>query len=236
LLIKDWRRSKIAADHTKLSGKIKIIYMNKKDVAKLLINLGCVQISLQKPFTYASGLTGPIYCDNRKLISHPDARRKIIQAFLETIKGSEVNFGKVVGLATAGIPHASWIAYVLDLPLLYVRGKAKEHGKKNQIEGDFSSEDRVILIEDLVNQGSSLRNAIEALTAAKIKTVSSFCIVDYQMASVKSILKEYQLSLFSLTDFQTILEMAKDLNGLSEEEMAILKKWHNDPATWKKEV
>lgn len=206
--------------------------MEKNKIAKLLIDLKCVQLSMEKPFNYASGLKGPIYCDNRKIISHVNARRHIVEAFVEKIKKSGVQFDSVAGLATAGIPHAAWIADKMGLPMIYVRGKAKEHGKKNQIEGDFNPGDKVILIEDLVNQGSSLESAVLGLNEAGLKTAACFCIVSYQMKNMENLLQKLGISLFSLTDFSSILEVSKELLKLSNENISDLQEWHKNPETW----
>ena len=206
--------------------------MEKNKIAKLLIGLKCVQISMKTPFNYASGLKGPIYCDNRKVISHVDARSQIVDAFLEKIKKSGIKFDSVAGLATAGIPHAAWIADKLGLPMIYVRGKAKEHGKKNQIEGDYSPGNKVILIEDLVNQGSSLENAVIALKEAGLETAACFCIVSYQMKTVEKLLEKLGISLFSLTDFSSILDISKEFLKLSEGDISDLLEWQKSPESW----
>ena len=206
--------------------------MERNKIAKLLIDLKSVQISKGTPFNYASGLKGPIYCDNRKIISHVSARHQIVQAFVEEIKKSGVKFNKVAGLATAGIPYAAWIADKLGLPMIYIRSKAKEHGKRNQVEGDFSPGDKVILIEDLVNQGSSLESALLGLREAGLEASACFCIVNYQMKAVEKLLKNLNLSLFSLTDFSSILEVSKGSLHLSEDDISDLRSWQENPETW----
>lgn len=206
--------------------------MEKNKIAELLMGLKCVQISMKSPFNYASGLKGPIYCDNRKIISHVDARRHIIDAFVDKIKKSGIKFDLVAGLATAGIPHAAWIAEKMDLPMIYVRGKAKEHGKKNQIEGDYSPGSKVILIEDLVNQGSSLESAVLGLKEAGLETAACFCIVSYQMKSMEKLLQKLGVSLFSLTDFSSILDVSKEFLKLSKEDISDLLEWQKGPESW----
>jgi orotate phosphoribosyltransferase len=200
----------------------------KTKIAKMLLSLGCLKISPKEPFLYASGLKGPIYCDNRKILSHVQERREVIGCFLQRIKESGIECDRVAGLATGGIPYAAWIAEELGLPMLYVRGKAKEHGKKSQIEGEYKSGDRIILIEDLVNQGSSLKNAVMALDAHGVKPVACFSIVNYNMIVVDDLIKDLGLSLFSLTDFFSIIRVA----SLDREDRLILEKWHGDPKHW----
>ncbi len=206
--------------------------MEKNKVAELLMELKAIQISMKNPFTYASGLKGPFYCDNRKLISYVDARRKIVEAFVQKIKESGVKFDKVAGLATAGIPHAAWIAEKMGLPMIYVRDKQKDHGKKGLIVGDFQPGEKVIIIEDLVNQGSTLEKAVLGLRTEGLDTVACFCIVSYQMKSMERLLKNLNLSLFSLTDFSSILEVSKGYFKLSEEEVSDLVRWQQNPEGW----
>ncbi|TDJ04817.1 MAG: orotate phosphoribosyltransferase [Deltaproteobacteria bacterium] len=204
----------------------------KELIAQILMSINCLQVSPKNPFSYASGLKGPIYCDNRKALSHVLERKKIVEGLLQQIKDSGVKFDSVCGLATAGIPHAAWVAEKLDLPMIYVRGKAKEHGKKNQIEGDFKAGDKVILIEDLVNQGSSLRTAVEALQGAGLEPQACFCIVNYEMKAVNEMLPKLGISLYSLTDFTTILRVAKNTLNLTDKDLQTLKNWHDDPKAW----
>lgn len=200
----------------------------KERMAKILLSTNCVQVSPQEPFSYASGLKGPIYCDNRKLLSHVLERKQVVEGLLKLIEASEVKFDSVCGLATAGIPHAAWVADKLDISMIYVRGKAKEHGKKNQIEGEYKQGEKVILIEDLVNQGSSLKGAVEALKSEGLDPIACFCIVNYEMKVVEEILPSLGISLHSLTDFSTIINVA----NLDDKELKILKNWHNNPKAW----
>lgn len=198
----------------------------KERMASILMSTNCLQVSPQNPFSYASGLKGPIYCDNRKILSHVSERKQVVEGLLKLIEDSGVKFDSVCGLATAGIPHAAWIAEKLEIPMIYVRGKAKEHGRKNQIEGEFKPGDKVILIEDLVNQGSSLKGAVDALKNAGLEPLACFCIVNYEMKAVEEMMPELGISLHSLTDFSTIL------NVVDERDQEILKNWHQDPKAW----
>jgi len=204
----------------------------KKLIAKTLMSINCLQVSPQNPFDYASGLKGPIYCDNRKVLSHVPERKTIIDNLIKLIESSGIKFDSVCGLATAGIPHAAWVAEKLNLPMIYVRGKAKEHGKKNQIEGEYSKGDKVILIEDLVNQGSSLKGAVEALKSEGLDPVACFCIVNYEMKAAQDLLPSLGISLHSMTDFSTIIDVAKDALNLEDKDLEMLRSWHEDPKAW----
>src|SRR5690606_38583551 len=162
--------------------------MSPRDVAKVLLQKNCVQISVDPPFTYASGLKGPIYCDNRLLWSHIDARAAIIEAFKLICSEKGMEFDAFCGLATAGIPHASILAWELKKPLMYVRGSSKGHGKQNQVEGEVRPGMKVMLVEDLVNQGKSLGDAVVAVRAAGLEPVGCLTIVDYQTSGAREVL------------------------------------------------
>ncbi len=206
----------------------------KLDIAIALINKGCVKLSPEQPFTYASGLKGPIYCDNRLILSHVDFRNQVINSFVEVIKKNSFKFDFIGGIATAGIPHAAMIADRMELPMVYVRPKAKEHGKKNQVEGDYKPNQSVILVEDLVNQGSSLADAMAGVTAAGLVSSNCLCIVDYQMQEAKQRLLDLSLNLFSLTDFEHIVQAAYDLKFINSDGRKLLMEWHIDPKEWSK--
>jgi orotate phosphoribosyltransferase len=206
----------------------------KMKIARSLIEKGCVKLSPKDPFTYASGLKGPIYCDNRLILSHVDLREIVINSFSDFIQSRTLHFDLIGGIATAGIPYAAFIADRLKMPMVYVRPKAKEHGKKNQIEGDFHPNQTVLLIEDLVNQGSSLADAMAGLTEAKLLSSHCLCIVDYKMAEAQKRLKELSLSLFSLTDFDHIVAASLKLKLIDEEGKNLLMDWHENPKEWSK--
>ena len=204
----------------------------KIQIAKALIEKNCVKFSAQNPFTYASGLKGPIYCDNRLILSHVEFRNMVIEGFLKAIKDNQLRFDLIGGIATAGIPHASFIADRLKLPMVYVRPKAKDHGKKNQVEGDFSKGQNVLLVEDLVNQGSSLADAMRGIKDCELTSSHCLAVVDYQMAEAQTRLNDLNLKLISLTDFEHLILAASELKMISEKDRELLIKWHADPKGW----
>lgn len=203
--------------------------MIAEEVAGLLLELKAVQVSPHHPFTYASGLKGPIYCDNRQIWSHVKTRNRIIQLLLDLIQKEAISFEVLAGLATAGIPHAAILAHRLEKPLIYIRGKAKEHGKQNQIEGSYQAGQEILLVEDLVNQGKSLFDAFSASLQAKLKVKGCLCIVDYQMAGAQKILTTNQIPLFSLTNLEAILNKALKLKYLDAEGAKLVEKWQKNP-------
>lgn len=206
--------------------------MSPHDVAKVLLLKNCVQLSLNPPFTYASGLKGPIYCDNRMLWSHLDARRQIIDGLKQLCEQKGLQFDAFCGLATAGIPHASILAWEMQKPLLYVRGGNKEHGKKNQVEGEIRPGMKVLLVEDLVNQAKSLGEAVSAVRAVGLEPIGCLTIVDYETSGARAVLKNHDLALHSLTNFTSLVEQAESLGTLSAADVAIVKAWQANPAQW----
>jgi orotate phosphoribosyltransferase len=204
----------------------------KMDMARNLLNLGAVKFSPQNPFTYASGLKGPIYCDNRTILSHVEFRDQVVEAFINIIKQNELTFDHLGGIATAGIPHAAFVADRMKRSMVYVRPKAKEHGRKNQVEGDYKPGQKVLLFEDLVNQGASLEDSMVGLTIAELKCDACLCVVDYEMQGAKTRLSDLSIQLFSLTDFTALTSMAFELNLINQEGLNLLKEWHADPKAW----
>lgn len=204
----------------------------KMEIAKKLLTLGAVKFSPSNPFTYASGLKGPIYCDNRIILSHVEFREQIIAGFLNLIEKNNLHYDHLGGIATAGIPYAAFIADRLKQPMVYVRPKVKEHGRKNQVEGDYKPGQMVLLFEDLVNQGSSLVDSMQGLKDAQLKCNSCLCVVDYQMQSAQIKINELEMKLFSLTDFASLITQAFELNLINLDGMNLLKEWHTDPKAW----
>lgn len=201
-------------------------------VAKLLLDNKCLQLSPSNPFSYASGLKGPIYCDNRQLLGFVDAREEVMKLFVEAIKNSSWEYDLLAGLATAGIPHCSFIANELREPMIYIRGKAKGHGKQNQIEGKFTSGQSVVLVEDLINQGKSLEDALNACIEAGLRPVGVLSIVTYEMKKATEVINKFKIPLISLTNFSTITSLALEQKDISADEFDMLISWQSDPSNW----
>ena len=155
--------------------------MNSTDIFQLLLKIQAIKIDTHNPFIFSSGIRSPIYCDNRILISETRERNLIIDAFIEKIKSIGETFDVIAGTATAGIPHAAWIADRLNKPMIYIRSKAKAHGTKNQIEGRLQPGKKVCLIEDLISTGGSAINAINAIQQAnaEVSTALLFSTTTY---------------------------------------------------------
>ncbi|MBT3234411.1 MAG: orotate phosphoribosyltransferase [Bdellovibrionales bacterium] len=203
------------------------------EVANLLLDQGAVVVSPAKPFTYASGLKGPIYSDNRLLLSDYNVRRRVVQLLGELVRASEVEFKLVAGVATAGIPYGALLAEQLERGMIYLRsGGAKRHGKQNQIEGRYQAGDRVILIEDLINQAGSLESAALAAMDGGLEVTAAFSIVTYQMDHAAKRLAKINLPAYSLTNFKILVEVATQRELIDSAGRELLNQWQQDPSSW----
>lgn len=204
----------------------------KQTIAKHLLDIEAVSLSPAKPFTWASGMKSPIYCDNRITMSYPIVRKEIAQNMAELINENYPDVDVIAGTATAGIPHAAWVADILNLPMIYIRGKAKEHGKGNQIEGRILPGQKVVIIEDLISTGGSVLEASTAITQSDAIVLGVAAIFTYELPKGKENFENRQMSLKTLTDYTTLTEVALETGTISEEDMSLLKKWKNDPIHW----
>lgn len=201
-------------------------------VAKILLELNAISLNSQKPFRYASGILSPIYTDCRVLMAYPDKRRQIRDYYIEAINNSGVSFDVIAGTATAGIPHAAWIADKLNLPMVYVRGKAKDHGKENLMEGIIKQGQKAVVIEDLISTGESAINSVNAIRAARGEISHVFSIITYGLSKAEQAFEENKLKLISLTTFKDIVEEAQKMNYINKEDMQLILDWASDPLTW----
>ncbi len=199
--------------------------------AKILIDVGAVKLSAHQPFKYASGLVGPIYCDNRMLLSHPKERKEIIFGLSELARRLP-SFDQLAGLATAGIPHAAFMADILDAPMCYIRSKPKEHGRGNQVEGDLKTGQKLLLIEDLVNQGSSLKEAVDGARRQGLIVTDCLSIVTYQTKKSYEVCHDLEIKLHSLVTFDDLINTAFLAKQITDADILMLKEWHDDPKVW----
>jgi len=205
---------------------------SKVKFAKILLKIGAVEVRPTKPFTYASGLKGPIYCDNRKILAFPNERRQIRDGLKELVKENGWKFDQIAGLATAGIPHAAFLAESLEKPMVYIRSKAKGHGRGNQIEGLYRSGEKLLLVEDLINQGSSLDLAMKGVLNAELSATACVSIVSYGMENAQAMAKKWDLDCKSLTDFDSLCFAAESMGRIGQEEVKLLQQWRKDPKKW----
>lgn len=207
----------------------------KNLIAERLLEIEAVALQPNNPFTWASGLRSPIYCDNRLTLSYPAVRKEIAnglkQLIVENFAGAEL----IAGTATAGIPHAAWVSDLLDLPMCYVRSKPKGHGKGNQIEGKASLGQKVVVVEDLISTGGSVITAVDALREAGCEVLGVVSIFTYQLTKGAEMLKEAGIAAYSLTDFTTLSEVAKQKGYIEAADLDTLVAWRKDPAEWGKQ-
>ncbi|MBC2255221.1 orotate phosphoribosyltransferase [Listeria ivanovii] len=206
----------------------------EKQVAEQLLEIKAVFLKPNDPFTWASGIKSPIYCDNRLTLGFPKVRQFIAAALAEKIKENFGDVDVIAGTATAGIPHAAWVSDLLDLPMVYVRSKAKEHGKGNQIEGPISKGQKVVVIEDLISTGGSSLKAVEALEEAGVEVLGIAAIFTYGLDKGKKLLAESDAKLVTLTNYDELIEVALTKNYVSKEDMQTLKEWKQNPEAWGK--
>jgi len=203
-------------------------------VARILLELKAVTLNSKKPFKYASGIMSPVYTDCRVLMAYPDKRMIIRDLYIDAIQNSGASFDVVAGTATAGIPHAAWIADKLNLPMVYVRGKAKDHGKENLLEGIIKKGQTAIVIEDLVSTGESAINSANAIRKMGANVEYVFSIITYGMKVAEDNFKENNLKLISLTNFKDLVKVAQDMHYINNEEISDILDWINNPQAWGK--
>jgi len=203
-----------------------------RTIAEELLDIGAVQLRPTDPFTWSSGLAAPIYCDNRLTISYPRVRRAIRDGFRSLLTDASLLPATIAGTATAGIPHAAWLAEVTDQPMAYVRSSAKGHGTGARIEGRMEAGDDVIVLEDLISTGGSALDAVAAVreVGATVRTV--LAIFSYQLDAAEAAFAEADVERHVLTDFSTLIDVAHAQSQLSDDELAALKDWRADPEAW----
>lgn len=197
-------------------------------IAKSLLEVGAVALKPNDLFTWASGIKSPIYCDNRITMSSPTIRKEIAQGLAQAIEKNFPGTEAIAGTATAGIPHAAWVSDVLELPMLYVRSKAKEHGRGNQIEGKIVAGQKVVVIEDLISTGNSSLVAVEALRKAGFVVLGVVSIFTYGLSKAEQVFEEADISFVSLTNYDALTNAAREAGTIKDEDLPSLSKWHND--------
>lgn len=207
----------------------------EKNIAKDLLAIEAVFLSPNEPFTWASGLKSPIYCDNRITMSYPKVRKAIAQGLAEKIKQAFPDVEVIAGTATAGIPHAAWVAEILDLPMVYIRSKAKDHGKGNQIEGRIFEGQKMVVIEDLISTGQSVLEATEAAKREGANVLGVAAIFTYELPAGEENFAKAELPLFTLTNYSVLIETALAEKYIDEAELTLLKEWKKNPADWLKQ-
>lgn len=201
-------------------------------IAKDLLDIEAIFLRPNEPFTWASGIKSPIYCDNRITMSYPHVRRAIAKGLAAVIKTTYPEAEVIAGTATAGIPHAAWVAELLDLPMVYIRSKAKEHGKGNQIEGRIQPNQKMVVIEDLLSTGGSVLEACEAAKREGADVLGVAAIFTYELPQVQENFDQAGLFYVTLTNYTALIESALETGAIQESDVALLQEWRKDPAAW----
>ena len=201
-------------------------------LASFLLQIKAIKLNPANPFTWASGLKSPIYCDNRVTLSYPQVRTFIREGF---VKMCLDKFGKpdvIAGVATGGIPQGALVAQELGLPFIYVRSEKKSPGMNNQVEGIINSGQSVVIIEDLVSTGKSSLNAVEALREKGAVIKGMLAIFTYGMDVAAENFKNNKCELFTLTNYNALIQKAAEENYIREEDLASLLEWKSNPQAW----
>lgn len=206
--------------------------INLKTIAKDLLEIKAVYLSPKEPFTWASGLKSPIYCDNRVTLSFPKVRREIGVNLAKIIKENFPEAEVIAGTATAGIPHAAIVAEILELPMIYVRSKPKDHGKGNQIEGQLLKKQKVVLIDDLISTGGSVLEACAAVEKAEGEVLGVAGIFSYELPKGKENFAKENIPLVTLTNYSELLTVAMETDYITEDQLGLLSEWRKDPKGW----
>ena len=199
-------------------------------IARHLLSIGAVFLRPDEPFVWASGIKSPIYCDNRLILTAPEARTEVEQAIADTVRREYPEAQVLMGTATAGIAHAAIAAHLLGLPMGYVRSGSKDHGRKNQIEGKLTPGERVVVIEDLISTGGSVLDTVAALRAAGAEVLGVISIFTYGMAKGRQRLAEAGVKCVSLTDLDTIAQVGVQQGYITQGDVARLLAFRDDPS------
>lgn len=206
----------------------------KRSIAEQLLEIKAVFLQPNDPFTWSSGMKSPIYCDNRLTLSFPQVRKTIAKGLVALIKEHYPNVEVIAGTATAGIPHASWVSADMELPMCYIRSKAKGHGKGNQIEGLAAPGQKVVVVEDLISTGGSVITAVNALREAGCEVLGVVSIFTYELEKGQKQLDAAGVTNYSLSNYSTLVDVAQEKGYIESKDVQKLTKWRENPEelTW----
>ncbi|WP_436887618.1 orotate phosphoribosyltransferase [Mammaliicoccus sciuri] len=196
-----------------------------QNIAQSLLEIKAVTLSPEAPYTWSSGIKSPIYCDNRVTLAYPEIRENIYQGLIQLIKEHAQDVEIISGTATAGIPHAAFVADQLKLPMSYVRSKSKGHGKGNQIEGALSKGKKVVVIEDLISTGGSSINAVKALIEDGAEVLGVFAIFTYGINKAEEAFKEINVPFYTLSNYDELISVAEKEGYIENKDIKTLKAW-----------
>ncbi|MCH8495686.1 MAG: orotate phosphoribosyltransferase [Balneolales bacterium] len=205
-----------------------------RELALRLLQINAVVLRPRDPFVWSSGWNSPIYCDNRLTLLYPELRQKMAGKLADFIEKTYPDVSVITGTATAGIPHAAWVADRLNLPMAYVRSKAKAYGMGNQIEGGVRKGQATVVIEDLISTAGSVSSVIEALQFVKADVQGVCTIFTYNFDVADRKMNELNTPVYSLTDYNTLIDVALENNFIKEADVELLSDWRKDPDIWPK--
>ncbi|MBI2036575.1 orotate phosphoribosyltransferase [Candidatus Microgenomates bacterium] len=205
-------------------------------VAKMLLEIKAITLSPQAPYRFTSGILSPIYTDNRLLMGYPLKRREITGFMANLIKERNLKTDLIAGTSTAGIPPAAWLADLLNLPMVYVRGEKKEHGKGRQVEGVMARGSRVLLVEDLISTGKSSLSAVEAIRREGGKIDTCIAFFNYGLSEAVQKYRDLAVNLYTLTTLDIVLAVAQQVSLIGKKEADIVFAWQKDPIAWEKSM
>lgn len=206
----------------------------KRDFASKLLRIKAIKLQPNEPFTWASGWKSPFYCDNRKTLSYPDIRTFVKVGMVHAILKHFPEADVIAGVATAGIPQAALIADVLNMPLIYVRSKPKDHGLENLIEGEMKEGSKVVVIEDLISTGGSSLKAVEAIRKAGGDVVGMVASYTYGFPVAAQAFTDANVKLVTLTDYDHVVAEALATGYIQESDIELLNEWRKNPSGWRK--
>ena len=206
----------------------------KDNIAEQLLDIKAVFLQPNNPFTWSSGMKSPIYCDNRLTLSYPSVRKNIAKGLVELLQKHYPEVELIAGTATAGIPHAAWVSDEMNLPMCYIRSKAKGHGKGNQIEGLAKPGQKVVVVEDLISTGGSVITAVQALREAGCEVLGVVSIFTYELEKGIVQLEAEGIVNHSLSNYSALVKVAKEKSYITDEDVKKLTKWRKNPSetTW----
>lgn len=205
---------------------------SKKQCAEYLLQINAIKLNPSNPFTWASGLKSPIYCDNRKSLSYPEVRNFIRDEFVKIVKNHFGNPDVIAGVATGAIAQGVLVAQEMNKPFVYIRSEAKKHGMTNMIEGDIKPGQTVVVIEDLISTGGSSLKAVTALREAGCTVLGMAAIFTYELPKAIEAFEAENVELYTITDYSNLLEEALEKNYIKDDELETLKIWKNSPSDW----
>lgn len=207
--------------------------MSREKIAELLLETEAVFLRPDEPFVWASGIKSPVYCDNRLTLTAPQARNIIEQAMADTVKAEYPEAEILMGTSTAGIAHAAIAAHILGLPMGYVRGAAKDHGRGNRIEGRLMPGQKTVVIEDLISTGGSVLDTVEALRQAGAEVLGIVSIFTYQFEEAKKRMEQAGVKCVSLCDLDALLQTAGAKGSITEKQRKMVEAFRADPKDWR---